>query len=127
MISGEQIRTARDAAGMTQQELATQLGVTLRTVGNWERGENIPRNREPLLRRILAAHLQGNGSRSPGLEDATDMELLAEVARRMARAEAKAKPASQDRAPLNLEQDDYRLAAREPDEHIGRDQMPEDT
>jgi transcriptional regulator with XRE-family HTH domain len=92
MISGEQIRTARDAAGMTQQELATQLGVTQRTVGNWERGENIPRNREPLLRRILAAHLEGGAPPSPMLERATDMELLAEVARRMARAEAKSKP-----------------------------------
>lgn len=127
MISGEQIRTARDAAGMTQQELATQLGVTLRTVGNWERGESIPRNREPLLRRILAAHLQGSVSQASTLEAATDMELLAEVARRMARADAKRKTEDPARLPVDQKQDDYRLAAREPDEHIGLDQMPDET
>jgi transcriptional regulator with XRE-family HTH domain len=37
------IRELREAAGMTQLELATQIGVTPSTVYNWERGRNEPK------------------------------------------------------------------------------------
>lgn len=60
-IEGSQIRDARERAGMTQAELGHAVGVTLRTIGNWERGESVPRNREAKLREVLAATL-GNGS-----------------------------------------------------------------
>jgi hypothetical protein len=33
----------RDNNGLTQSEVAEKLGVSLRTVGNWERGQVIPR------------------------------------------------------------------------------------
>lgn len=36
------IRELRKAKGLSQTELATMLGVSLRTVGSWERGENSP-------------------------------------------------------------------------------------
>ena len=42
---------------MTQQQLADELGVSLRTVGSWERGETIPRNRLAALAETL--HLEG--------------------------------------------------------------------
>jgi transcriptional regulator with XRE-family HTH domain len=38
----EQIREARDAAGLTQAELARAVGVTVRTVQNWEAGTRGP-------------------------------------------------------------------------------------
>ena len=38
---------------MTQQQLADELGVSLRTVGSWERGETIPRNRLAALAETL--------------------------------------------------------------------------
>ncbi len=44
-ISAETIKAARERRQITQAELATELGVSMRTVGNWERGDSIPRSR----------------------------------------------------------------------------------
>lgn len=52
-ITGDQIRTARERRRMTQQELADELGVSLRTVSNWERGDSIPRNRAGAIEEFL--------------------------------------------------------------------------
>lgn len=39
---GENIRTARKAANMTQEELAAALGVRHPAISKWERGECFP-------------------------------------------------------------------------------------
>jgi transcriptional regulator with XRE-family HTH domain len=44
----KQIRDLREAAGMTQMDLAVQMGVTIATVSNWERGTS-----EPFARHLL--------------------------------------------------------------------------
>jgi DNA-binding transcriptional regulator YiaG len=75
-VNGVEIREARERMGMTQEQLAQQIGVHLRTVGNWERGQTVPKNRMARLRRVL-----GEDGGNP-LAEATDAELLAEVARR---------------------------------------------
>lgn len=75
-MNGVEIREARERMGMTQEQLAQQIGVHLRTVGNWERGQTVPKNRMARLRRVL-----GEDGGNP-LAEATDAELLAEVARR---------------------------------------------
>lgn len=36
------LRAARANVAMTQREVATRLGVTVDTVGNWERGKSFP-------------------------------------------------------------------------------------
>ena len=36
------LRAARANVAMTQREVAKQLGVTVDTVGNWERGKSFP-------------------------------------------------------------------------------------
>lgn len=38
-------RTDREAAGLTVQQSATSLGVSIQTVYQWERGENYPEGR----------------------------------------------------------------------------------
>lgn len=38
---------------MTQQELADEVGVSLRTVSSWERGESVPRNRAAVIAEVL--------------------------------------------------------------------------
>lgn len=43
VITPEAIRAWRKARGLSQTELADALGVTWRTVSNWERGASIPR------------------------------------------------------------------------------------
>jgi DNA-binding XRE family transcriptional regulator len=41
--TGNKIKEAREAAGVTQRVLADGLGVTIQTVGNWERGVTTPK------------------------------------------------------------------------------------
>ena len=53
-ITGEQIRAAREMVRMTQRQLAEEVGVSLRTVSSWERGESIPRNRAGAIMEVLS-------------------------------------------------------------------------
>lgn len=46
MKFSEKLRTSRINAGLTQQQLADKLGVSLRTVTNYETGERYPKKRE---------------------------------------------------------------------------------
>jgi DNA-binding transcriptional regulator YiaG len=52
-FTAEDIKNARERLRMTQQQLADELGVSLRTVGAWERGESVPRNRMAALAEAL--------------------------------------------------------------------------
>lgn len=54
------IREARERANLSQAEFAQQLGVSLRTVQNWEAAQ--PTFPRPKHRRALAAFLDANGS-----------------------------------------------------------------
>lgn len=38
---------------MTQQDLAEAVGVSLRSVGNWERGQTIPKSKLTLVQSVL--------------------------------------------------------------------------
>ena len=39
---GERIKTLRNRRGITQQHIASTIGVTSQAVSTWERGENAP-------------------------------------------------------------------------------------
>ena len=39
---GKFIQESRKKKGLTQQELGEKLGVSDRTIGNWENGRNMP-------------------------------------------------------------------------------------
>jgi transcriptional regulator with XRE-family HTH domain len=52
-FTAEDIKNGRERLRMTQQQLADELGVSLRTVGAWERGESIPRNRMAAIAEVL--------------------------------------------------------------------------
>lgn len=54
---------------MTQGQLAQAVGVALRTVGNWERGETVPMNRLARLEDVLHVTLR-DASVTPGQQDA---------------------------------------------------------
>src|SRR5690606_9976574 len=83
-ITGDEIRAARERAGLTQEQLAQRLRVSMRTVGNWERGARIPLNRLAALREFMYPP-KDREETEPGLRSASDAELLAEIARRFAR------------------------------------------
>lgn len=53
---GDQIRAARDAADLTQAELAAILGCSVRSLQGWEAGRIRPQARR---RRLLTAFLDG--------------------------------------------------------------------
>ena len=42
---GEEIKHLRQERALSQEELAHELGVSVRTVARWESGESFPRNR----------------------------------------------------------------------------------
>ena len=54
----QRIVTARHRAGITQLELAAELGVTERTVQAWESGKVVPR---PKHRRLILAFVERYG------------------------------------------------------------------
>lgn len=96
MLTGDEIRQARERAGMKQADLAALVDVSMRTIGNYERGETIPRNRMPMIEDALSAYL--GTSDGPTLTGATDAALLAEIARRFERGNANGNAAPITRA-----------------------------
>lgn len=87
MVNGEEIRRARVRMRLSQQELADRVGVSLRTIGNWELGHTSPGANEAVLLDVLGDYMQvGDGHRRSRFEDVTDAEMLAEIARRFARS-----------------------------------------
>ena len=78
-ITGSQIRELRERRGLTQHELADALGTSARTVGNWERGESIPKNRMGMLREFFG--LDTDTAADP-LQSASEVALLGELLRR---------------------------------------------
>jgi transcriptional regulator with XRE-family HTH domain len=84
VTQGEELRRARELAGITQEELAAAVGVSPNTVGNWENDRSTPRGKLARVR----AYLQMDGSgqtpdSGPPLRTASHAELLAEIARRL--------------------------------------------
>lgn len=118
MLTGNQIKNARQRAGWSQEELAAKVGVSMRSIGNYERGASIPRNRMPVLEEVLAPHI-GSGQ-GPSLVGASDAQLLAEIARRFDRGSERQEQRDDDTAPtsraeVSSAQDNYGLAARRGD------------
>lgn len=83
-MDGNQIKEARERAGMTQADLGKAVGVSMRTIGNWERGESVPRNRSAKIEEVLRPHLPHVPDGS--LMRASDLELINELSRRLATA-----------------------------------------
>jgi transcriptional regulator with XRE-family HTH domain len=79
-MTGDEIRAARERKGWTQEELAERLRVGPRTIGNWERGATVPKNRAGMLREVFA----DEPARTDPIRGASDAELLAELMRRTA-------------------------------------------
>jgi DNA-binding XRE family transcriptional regulator len=53
VITGEELRRVRKLAGLSQQTTADNIGVSLRTIGNWERGQFIHPNNWPAIVRVF--------------------------------------------------------------------------
>lgn len=85
MNLGERIRTAREAAGLSQRALADLVHVDQRTIGNWERGKALPRSTLGALEHALGVTLRGSPPRdTPRIDEATDAQLVSEFTGRLA-------------------------------------------
>lgn len=56
---GARIRRARERARLSQEELATEVGASVRAVGDWENDRRKPRNRLGVLEEVLGVRLVG--------------------------------------------------------------------
>jgi len=56
---GHRIRRARERKRWTQGELAAALGVGVRSVGRWERGEAVPRSAIGAIEQVLSLSFDG--------------------------------------------------------------------
>lgn len=78
------IRNARENLGLTQGELAERMGVHRRTVQGWET-RHVPRTAIPQLERFFGIDLSSPpASESPALDEASDAQVLSDLARRLA-------------------------------------------
>lgn len=81
----DEIRQARLAQGLSQEEVARRAGVSVKTVGRIERGEDYKDPRSlPAIRAVLGLDTSGGLD----LSQVPASELAAEVVRRLMEAEA---------------------------------------
>lgn len=85
---GERITAARTRKGMSQQALADRVGASLRSVGNWERGQQISTRNLIKLSDALGVDLlaETDDIEATGPADWTDDQLVQELGRRLAAA-----------------------------------------
>ena len=90
---GDRLAGAREAAGLTQEDMAQRLGVRLTTVQAWEEDMAEPRgNRLQMLAGMLNVSLtwlltaEGDGLDAPSAGGGTSADALAELRRLRARA-----------------------------------------
>lgn len=60
------VKEIRNKLGLTQEELAKELGVALRTVQNWETGGVIPKTKYVILRKLNDNKLSSNNNEANG-------------------------------------------------------------
>lgn len=85
---GARIASAREAAGMSQDDLADAVGASNTTVRNWEKGRAYPRDSIGRIEAVLGITLRDTGGRTPRLSDASHAQILAELGRRDADKDA---------------------------------------
>jgi ribosome-binding protein aMBF1 (putative translation factor) len=71
---GDRIREAREASDLTQAELGRRLGVSARTIQNWEHGSTPrPRHRRA-IKRFLNGEAGPDAQSSPGYAPGSEPE-----------------------------------------------------
>lgn len=91
---GDRVAAAREAANLTQEELARRLGIKLGTVQNWENDHSEPRaNKLQMMSGMLNVSMrwlltgEGEGVEPPAAPTGTDLnKALADLARMRAQA-----------------------------------------
>jgi transcriptional regulator with XRE-family HTH domain len=63
-MTGAELRDARALAGKTQREVADMIGMSVRSVNDWENGGNLTRKAEVKIRAVLGDFLPPESSES---------------------------------------------------------------
>ena len=82
-ITGDALRIERGRRGLTQQQLGDVLGVSLRTVQLWEKGNPVPMTRYAGIHEALGT-LELGAAAANGLDAYSEIDLLTELIRRSA-------------------------------------------
>jgi transcriptional regulator with XRE-family HTH domain len=88
VITGQEIKAARQRAGWSRERFAELVGVHPKTVANWESGRTEPRDSEYRIKSALAAiarPAEEPTERDDLLRSVSSIELVGEIARRLAR------------------------------------------
>jgi transcriptional regulator with XRE-family HTH domain len=72
---GMRIRRARERKRLSQEDLATAVGASVRAVGDWENDRRKPRNRLGALEEVLGVRFDG-GQVEPKAPSKEDLEEL---------------------------------------------------
>lgn len=65
----QRIRRARERARLSQADVARAIGVSVRTIVNWESGSSVPRNRMGALEELLNERFTSEGPVSTAPKD----------------------------------------------------------
>lgn len=104
---GMRIRRARERKRWSQRQLADAVSAGTRTVGRWERGEAVPRNRIGTLEQVLGIRLSEGGDEEERYTDPAEVAIW----------EIPALPASEKRvfiAQLRAKRREHAPRAHEP-------------
>lgn len=112
---GARIRSAREALGLSRQQLAERVGASATTVANWERGDTAPRLVTGAIERELGIDLREQDTGSP-LDDVSTAALLAELGRRFAELEHPGRTARRTAGRLHASVTDLHPPIREGEE-----------
>jgi transcriptional regulator with XRE-family HTH domain len=109
----DRIRAARQRRGLSQAELAAELRVSQRSVGSWERGEEISPSNRAKLRDYFGSELdEPSPAQATVGAPATD-EIVVVLARKLAEAERELatlrERLARSESPAGIDPDDERL------------------
>lgn len=83
MVSGKDLRLARQRLRLSQDELGLRLRASRRTIARWESEMELPEGAIPVVEAFLAEAAQT--PREPTLSEATDIQLATELLQRLSR------------------------------------------
>ena len=73
---GTRIRRARERARLSQEELATAVGASVRAISDWENDRRRPRNRLGVLEEVLSVRLDDEDEPEPSIPEDLRQDIL---------------------------------------------------
>ena len=103
-LFAERLKNAREASGMSQNLMASRIGVTAATVASWEKGDSAPRaNRTQMLASLLNVPLLWLLGGSQQVPETVDTNTSQEnLQRKLSEVNAKMHALSASLEELNL-------------------------